>query len=124
VAFGPFPDPDSPPALLTGFAGIAAMSLQNALQRVHFASLPPTTLMTGNTTQATIDAVDLLIAPEPAKAAETRARFLRVALSICYFAAGCAASATLYWLVGFWCLGVAVVVGTAAAVMRVEAAKA
>jgi uncharacterized membrane protein YoaK (UPF0700 family) len=124
VGFGPFPDPDSPPALLTGFAGIAAMALQNALQRVHLASLPPTTLMTGNTTQATIDAVDLLIAPEPGKAAETRARFLRVALSICYFAAGCAASATLYWLVGFWCLGVAVVVGAAAAVMRVEAAKA
>jgi len=70
VAFGPFPDPDSPPALLAGFAGIAAMALQNALQRVHFASLPPTTLMTGNTTQATLDAVDLLITPEPAKAAE------------------------------------------------------
>jgi uncharacterized membrane protein YoaK (UPF0700 family) len=124
VAFGPFPDPDSPLALLTGFAGIAAMALQNALQRVHLAAAPPTTIMTGNTTQATIDAIDLLIAPEPAKTAETRARFLRVALSIVYFAAGCAASATLYWLVGFWCLGVAVVVGAAAAVMRIEAARA
>ena len=124
VAYGPFPDPDSPAALLTGFAGIAAMALQNGLQRVHFASLPPTTLMTGNTTQATIDAVDLLIAPEPAKAGETRARFLRVALSIVYFAAGCAASATLYWLVGFWCLSVAVAAGAAAAIMRFEAAKA
>ena len=123
VIFGPFPDPDSPLALLTGFAGIAAMALQNALQRVHFAGLPPTTLMTGNTTQATLDAVDLLIVPEPGKTAETRARFARVALSIVYFAAGCAASATLYWLVGFWCLGVAVVVGMAAAAMRLEAAK-
>jgi uncharacterized membrane protein YoaK (UPF0700 family) len=124
ATYGPFPDPDSPAALLTGFAGIAAMALQNGLQRVHFASMPPTTLMTGNTTQATIDAVDLLIAPELAKAAETRARFLRVALSIVYFAAGCAASATLYWLVGFWCLGVAVVAGAAAAIKRFEAAKA
>ena len=123
VAFGPFPDPDSPLALLTGFAGIAAMALQNALQRVHLSSSPPTTLMTGNTTQATLDAVDLLIAPEPGKAAETRARFTRVALSIAYFAAGCAASATLYWLVGFWSLGVAVVVGVAAAAMRLEEAK-
>ena len=123
VGFGPFPDPDSPLALLAGFTGIAAMALQNGLQRVHLASLPPTTLMTGNTTQATIDVVDLLIAPEPAKAAETRARFARVAMSIGYFAAGCAASATLYWLVGFWCLGVAVAVGAAAAVMRAEAAK-
>ncbi|MGH6728395.1 MAG: YoaK family protein [Pseudolabrys sp.] len=121
VGFGPFPDPDSPLALLTGFAGIAAMALQNGLQRVHLASAPPTTIMTGNTTQATIDAVDLLIAPEPAKTAETRARFVRVALSIVYFAAGCAIAATLYWLVGFWCLGLAVAVGAAAAVMRLEA---
>src|SRR5262249_13149935 len=60
VAFGPFADADTPLALLTGFAGIAAMALQNALQRVHLASLPPTTLMTGSTTQATLDAVDLL----------------------------------------------------------------
>ena len=77
--------------------------------------------MTGNTTQATVDAVDLLIAPEAGKTAETRARCVRVALSIVYFAAGCAASATPYWLVGFWCLAVAVVVGTVAAVMRTEA---
>jgi len=121
VAYGPFPDPDSAAALLTGFAGIAAMALQNAFQRVHLSSLPPTTLMTGNTTQATIDAVDLIMGPGAAKAAETRARFARVALSIFWFALGCAASATLYWLVGFWCLGVAVLVGTAAALMRVEA---
>ena len=52
VAFGPFEDADRPLALLTGFAGIAAMALQNALQRVHLANLPPTTLMTGSTTQA------------------------------------------------------------------------
>ena len=60
VGFGPFPDPDSPAALATGFAGIAAMALQNAVQRVHLSNLPPTTLMTGSTTQATIDAVDLI----------------------------------------------------------------
>ncbi|HEY1475477.1 MAG TPA: DUF1275 family protein [Pseudolabrys sp.] len=119
VAFGPFSDPDSAVALLTGFSGIAAMALQNAFQRVHLSSLPPTTLMTGNTTQATIDAVDLMMGTSPA--AETRTRFARVALSIFWFALGCAASALLYWLVGFWCLGVAVLVGAAAAIMRSEA---
>ena len=85
VAFGPFPDPDSPAALLTGFAGIAAMALQNAVQRVHLASLPPTTLMTGNTTQATIDAVDLLSGQDAAQAAAIRTRFGRMSLSIAYF---------------------------------------
>jgi len=120
VRFGPFPDPDSPAALLTGFAGVAAMALQNAFQRVHLASLPPTTLMTGNTTQATIDAIDLIMGAAPMQATETRARFVRAAFSIFWFAFGCASAALLYWLIGFWCLALAVLVGTAAAAMRIE----
>ena len=118
VAFGPFPDPDSPAALVTGFAGIAAMAVQNAVQRVHLGDQPPTTIMTGNTTQATLDAVDLIAGSDPAHAAQTKARLIRVTLSIFYFALGCAAAALLYWLVGFWCLGVAVAVGAAAVVLQ------
>lgn len=121
VAFGPFANADSLAALFTGFAGIAAMAVQNAVQRVHLAALPPTTLMTGSTTQATLDAVDLLTGTDPKHATATRARLGRTVLSILYFAAGCALSATLYWLVGFWCLALAVIVGAAAAVMRMEA---
>ena len=120
VWFGPFPDADSPAALLAGFAGIAAMALQNAVQRVHLSNLPPTTMMTGTTTQATLDAVDLLSGADPQQAAAIRTRFGRLSLSIFYFAAGCAASALLFWLVGFWCLAVPVVVGAAAALMRSE----
>jgi uncharacterized membrane protein YoaK (UPF0700 family) len=120
VIFGPFEDADRPMALLTGFAGIAAMALQNALQRVHLASLPPTTLMTGSTTQATIDAVDLLADTAAGDAAAIRARLSRVAVSVLLFAAGCAAGALLYWLTGFWCLAIPVVVGGVAAVMRLE----
>jgi uncharacterized membrane protein YoaK (UPF0700 family) len=120
VAFGPFHNADSPAALLTGFAGIAAMALQNAVQRVHLADLPPTTLMTGSTTQATIDAVDLLIGTDPASAAQIRTRFGRLSLSILYFAGGCALAAVLFWLVGFWCLLVPVSVGAVAAWMRLE----
>jgi uncharacterized membrane protein YoaK (UPF0700 family) len=59
VTLGPFPDSDAPLALLVGFTGIAAMAIQNAVQRVHFASNPPTTIMTGNTTQEILDAVGL-----------------------------------------------------------------
>jgi uncharacterized membrane protein YoaK (UPF0700 family) len=122
VRFGPFEDSDSPLALLTGFTGIAAMAVQNGLQRVHLGNLPPTTIMTGNTTQAAIDAVDLLTGQVSAQG-DTRARFFRFAASILYFAAGCAAAALLFWLVGFWCLALAVLVGTAAAAMRTGAAK-
>ena len=120
VTFGPFENSDSPLALLTGFAGIAAMAVQNGLQRVHLGNLPPTTIMTGNTTQAVLDAVDLLTG-QAVQTVETRARLIRVAASILYFAAGCAASALLYWLIGFWCLVLAVLVGAAAAIMRSEA---
>ena len=120
VAFGPFEDADRPLALLTGFAGIVAMALQNALQRVHLASLPPTTLMTGSTTQATIDAVDLLAGTAAGDAAAVRTRLSRVAMSVLLFAAGCAAGALLFWLVGFWCLTVPVVIGAVAAVMRLD----
>lgn len=120
VIFGPFPDPDSPMALVASFAGIAAMALQNAIQRVHLASLPPTTLMTGSTTQATIDAVDLLSGTDEAHAAQIRNRFGRLSLSILYFAAGCAASAVLHVFVGFWGLAVPVLVASVAVFIRVE----
>ena len=118
VAFGPFPDADLPAALVTGFTGIAAMAVQNAVQRVHLGDQPPTTIMTGNTTQATLDAVDLIAGGDPAHAAQTKARLIRVALSILYFALGCAAVALFYWLVGFWCLAVAVAVGATAVVLQ------
>jgi uncharacterized membrane protein YoaK (UPF0700 family) len=119
VGFGPFPNPDVPAALLTGFAAIAAMAIQNAVQRVHLASLPPTTLMTGSTTQVVLDAADTLTgAGTPA----VRERIGRFSLAIACFAAGCAAAALLYWLAGFWCLAVPVVVGAATAVLRIDQA--
>jgi uncharacterized membrane protein YoaK (UPF0700 family) len=103
VALGPFPDSDAPAALLAGFAGVAAMAVQNAGQRVHFASLPPTTLMTGNTTQAVLDAVDLVSGPDRDDPV-IRARCGRMLRGIVWFAAGCAAAAIFYYWVGFWCL--------------------
>jgi len=115
VAYGPFPDADSPAALATGCAAIAAMAIQNAVQRVHLGNLPPTTLMTGSTTQATLDAVDLLTGAGQEQAAQVRGRFVRVLLSILYFAVGCAAAALLYWRAGFWCLVLPVVVAALAA---------
>lgn len=123
VGFGPFPDSGSPAALLTGFAGIAAMAMQNAVQRVHMSSMPPSTMMTGSTVQATIDAVDLLTGTTPELIAPVRFRFSRLALTISSFAAGCAASAVLYVHVGFWGLALAVVVGTVAAIVPVEDAR-
>ena len=120
VRYGPFPDVDAPVALLTGFCAIAAMAIQNAVQRVPLSALPPTTLMTGSTTQVVLDSVDLLtgIGATP----QTRERARKLTLAILCFAAGCATAALLYWLVGFWCLALPVVVGAATVVLRIEPA--
>jgi uncharacterized membrane protein YoaK (UPF0700 family) len=118
VALGPFPDSDAPAALLTGFAGVAGMAVQNAVQRVHLTSIPPTTLMTGNTTQAVLDAVDLIWGVKHDDTAAIRARFVRTLRGIVWFAGGCAVAAALYYWSGFWCLIVPVLVGAVTAVLR------
>jgi uncharacterized membrane protein YoaK (UPF0700 family) len=120
VVLGTFPDGDAPAALVTGFTGIAAMVIQNGVQRVYLSAIPATTLMTGNTTQATLDATDLLCAVDAEKTAVVRVRFFATVRSIFFFAAGCAIAAILYAWVGFWCLAVRVLVGAASAIARNE----
>lgn len=120
VTLGPFPDSDAPVALLTGFAGVAAMAVQNALHRVHLSSAPPSTLMTGNTTQAVLDLVDMVRGGAPERVAALRDRLGRSAWTLLYFAAGCAAAALLFARFGFWCLTVPVAVGVTSAVIRVK----
>jgi uncharacterized membrane protein YoaK (UPF0700 family) len=120
VALGPFADSDAPAALVTGFAGVAAMGVQNAVQRMHLASLPPGTLMTGNTTQAVLDAAALVRGANSDQAAPVRSRFNRMFAAIVWFAAGCALAATLYAWVGFWCLAVPALIGAASAVLAAK----
>jgi len=111
---GPFSDGDSPIALWTSAVGVAAMAMQTAVQRVHLADMPPSTMMTGSTVQATLDAADLLTNAHPEQRAATRARFGRLCCTIAAFAAGCAISAVLFSYVGFWCLLLAVLVAICA----------
>jgi len=76
--------------------------------------------MTGSTIQATLDGVDLLIGGDPAQSDTVRTRFGRLSLAIVCFAGGCASAALLYWLLGFWCLLVPVVIGTVTAITETE----
>jgi uncharacterized membrane protein YoaK (UPF0700 family) len=116
VSMGPFPDSDAMPALVAGFCGIAAMGIQNAVQRVHLGNIPPTTLMTGNTTQLVLDVVDLVAGVNDARSPIIEGRLGRMFRAIAGFGAGCAGAAMLYYLVGFWCLAMPVAVGIITAV--------
>src|ERR1700722_3107959 len=64
IGFGPFHDSDSWQAVLTGMVLVGAMAIQNAFHRVHLGSSPPSTLMTGTTTQVMIDLADRIHAPK------------------------------------------------------------
>ena len=81
VMLGPFPDSDAPSALLVGFAGVAAMAIQNAVQRVHFASIPPTTIMTANTTplnRSTASSTIQAATAPPSRRASAQPRLRRI----------------------------------------------
>lgn len=101
--FGPFADADSGPAIATGLVLIAAMALQNAVQRVHLAQSPPTTLMTGTTTQIMLDLADKLHGVGGEQKASIDQRLIRMTANVVAFALGCTAGALLYHGIGVKC---------------------
>jgi len=121
---GPFDDPDGGPALALGMTMVAAMAMQNAVHRAHLAHTPPSTVMTGSTTQIMLDLADILHGLEPEVAAATRARFRRMAASVAVFGAGCGLAALLYAQLSHWCFCVLPALGVWALLMRGEIAEA
>ncbi|HJV03101.1 MAG TPA: YoaK family protein [Burkholderiaceae bacterium] len=103
IVRGPFADGNGWPAFSAGMLLVAAMAIQNAVQRMYMASAPPSTLMTGTTTQVMIDLADLLggVVGEVRQAAIGRLRKMIPALVA--FAAGCALAALGYVAMGMWC---------------------
>ena len=121
IRLGPFMDGDAWQALVTGMTLVGAMAVQNAVQRMHLGTAPPTTIMTGNTTAVMIDLADLVyLARSTPGAAAARARASRLIGNIASFAIGCAAAALLFATVGVWCFAVPPVIGLAGTMMRAE----
>jgi uncharacterized membrane protein YoaK (UPF0700 family) len=102
VAAAPFTDADAPLTMATGMLGVMAMAVQNAAARTVFASLSPTTVMTGNVTQIVIDLVDLAMGS--GQSGEVRARLAKMTPPVATFAVGALAGALGYVWIGFWCL--------------------
>jgi uncharacterized membrane protein YoaK (UPF0700 family) len=119
IRLGPFPNGDAWQAVVTGMVLVAAMAVQNAAHRIHLGTAPPSTLMTGTTTQIMIDLADMVQAPRPENPQRPGARLWRMSANIGAFAAGCAAAALLYAHVGVWCFVIPPVLGAAALFLRV-----
>jgi uncharacterized membrane protein YoaK (UPF0700 family) len=103
ISLAPFTDPDGLPLVLTGMLLVIALAIQNAAHRLHLPSAPPSTMMTGTTTQIMLDLGDLAHGSAPETAATVRPRLARMALAVAAFALGCGFGALLNTVVGVWC---------------------
>jgi uncharacterized membrane protein YoaK (UPF0700 family) len=121
IRFGPFANGDAWSAIATGLTLVAAMAIQNAAHRIHMGTAPPTTLMTGTTTQMMIDLADLVYGAKPETRDATRSRLLRMAASVGAFALGCAAAALLFAQFGMWCFVLPPLIGIGTLTLRMAA---
>jgi uncharacterized membrane protein YoaK (UPF0700 family) len=104
IGLGPFGDADNLLAIIAGLMLVAAMAIQNAIQRVHMASLPPTTIMTGNSTQLMLDVADYFWAHgDPTLRDIVRTRLGNLSRAVLSFAGGCALAALAMDHAGDWC---------------------
>lgn len=103
IQFGPFQNGDSWKAVITGMVLVAAMAIQNAVHRLYLGSAPPSTLMTGTTTQIMIDLADMIYAKDNMPAGQIRSRVAMMSKNVIVFAVGCAAAALLYAHYNVWC---------------------
>jgi uncharacterized membrane protein YoaK (UPF0700 family) len=117
IHFGPFPDGDSWHAILTGMVLVAAMAIQNAVHRVHLGSAPPSTVMTGTTTQIMLDVADKIY-PRTGEEDSSDSRLVRMSTNLLVFAIGCGAAALSYSRLGVWCFVVPPAVGMLSLVVR------
>jgi uncharacterized membrane protein YoaK (UPF0700 family) len=98
---------------IVGSTGVAAMAIQNMIMRDALKSWTPTTIMTGNLTQVTIQLVEMIVAAREPNLRErarirrkAKLRLVKFGLPLMGFVSGALLSAFLTRLYGFWSVGV------------------
>lgn len=114
IRLGPFTNGDGWPALITGMTFVSAMAIQNAAHRIHLSAAPPSTVMTGTTTQMMIDIADTLRGLAPEKRDVTRLRLRSMGITVASFATGAGLAAWLFSATHMWCFVVPPVAALAA----------
>ncbi len=97
LLYQPFTDAGDIHVLIAGMFGVMAMGIRNATSRLLLASTSPSTMMTGNVTQLTIDIMSLIKHPD----AENRAKLIKSSASVGGFIIGAGAGAIAYIAAGF-----------------------
>lgn len=120
LAYGPFSDPNSPTAFAIGMVLVAAMAVQNGIHRVHLAKSPPSTLMTGTTTQIMLDLADIAFGGRSESVAAAYSRLKRMVLAVVVFALGCAGAALAFILSPVWSFVVPAVLAALTFIAHVE----
>lgn len=101
---GPFRDADNTVTVAVGMIFVTAMALQNAVHRVHLSYAPPSTIMTGTTTQIMLDLADKWHGGLNEEQALTiHSRIVRFSANVAVFALGCGCGALLFAIISVKC---------------------
>lgn len=122
LIYGPFRDPNIEAALAIGMVLVVAMGIQNGVHRAHLSKSPPSTLMTGTTTQIMLDLAEIAAGGQPENTVIAYSRLKQMALAVVIFALGCGMAAVAYVLSPVWCFALPAILGAVALVARVETA--
>lgn len=93
IVYGPFNGDNSRITLVVALTLVSAMAIQNGLHKAHLAKAPPSTLMTGTTTQIMLDLADILANSKTEEIAVARARVKKMGAAVITFAFGCGVGA-------------------------------
>lgn len=120
LVHGPFSSASSVANLVMGMTLVSAMAVQNALHRVHLSKSPPSTLMTGTTTQIMLDLAEILAGEKGEAAAQTLGRVKRMVVAVIAFALGCGSAALAIVFAPLWCFVIPAVLSVLSFVARTE----
>jgi uncharacterized membrane protein YoaK (UPF0700 family) len=120
LTYGPFNDPNSAAAFAMGMVLVAAMAVQNGIHRAHLPKSPPSTLMTGTTTQIMLDLADIAAGGQSENTTIAYSRLKRMVLAVVIFALGCGTGALAYILAPVWCFVVPAILAVFAPLAQVE----